>query len=53
MATEEQAAEAIKKLNGSDLGGRKIVVDESKPQEKKSFGGGDNRRPRTNRAPRY
>jgi RNA recognition motif-containing protein len=38
MATEEQAAEAIKQLNGSQLGGRTIVVNESKPQEKKSFG---------------
>jgi RNA recognition motif-containing protein len=37
MATEEQAAEAIKQLNGSQLGGRTIVVNESKPQEKKSF----------------
>ncbi|HJZ13794.1 MAG TPA: RNA-binding protein [Acidobacteriota bacterium] len=52
MATEEQAAEAIKKLNGSELGGRKIVVDESKPQEKKSFGG-DDRRSRANRPSRY
>lgn len=37
MATEEQAAEAIKQLNGSQLGGRTIVVNESKPQEKKNF----------------
>lgn len=44
MATEEQAAEAIKLLNGTQLGGRSIVVNESRPQEKKSFdraGGGD------------
>lgn len=40
MATEEQAAEAIKLLNGKELGGRKLVVNESRPQEKKSFGGG-------------
>lgn len=39
MATEEQAAEAIKRLNGTQLGGRSIVVNESRPQEKK--GGGD------------
>jgi|SRR3990172_6619358 len=53
MATEEQAAEAIKKLNGTDFGGRKIVVDESRPQEKKSFG--ENRRPRSHsgRGSRY
>ncbi len=41
MATEEQAAEAIKRLNGTELGGRSLVVNESRPQEKKSFGGGN------------
>lgn len=40
MATEEQAAEAIKRFNGVELGGRNLVVNESRPQEKKSFGGG-------------
>ncbi len=38
MATEEQAADAIKRFNGMSLGGRNIVVNESRPQEKKSFG---------------
>jgi cold-inducible RNA-binding protein len=40
MATEEQAAEAIKRFNGTQIGGRSIVVNESRPQEKKSFNGG-------------
>ena len=40
MATEEQAADAIKRFNGTELGGRSLVVNESRPQEKKSFGGG-------------
>ena len=40
MATEEQAAEAIKMFNGKELGGRNLVVNESRPQEKRSFGGG-------------
>jgi RNA recognition motif-containing protein len=40
MSTEEQAADAIKRFNGTSLGGRNIVVNESRPQEKKSFGGG-------------
>ena len=40
MATEEQAAEAIKRFNGTQLGGRNLVVNESRPQEKKNFGGG-------------
>jgi hypothetical protein len=34
MATEEQAAEAIKKLNGTQLGGRTIIVNESRPKER-------------------
>ncbi len=37
MATEDEAGEAMRKLNGMVIGGRRIVVDESKPQEKKSF----------------
>lgn len=43
MATEEAAGEAIKRFNGTQLGGRNLVVNESRPQEKKSFGGGSNR----------
>ena len=39
MATEEQAAEAIKRFNGTQIGGRSIVVNESRPQEKRSFDG--------------
>lgn len=52
MATEEQAAEAIKRLNGTQLGGRTIVVNESRPQEKREAG--EMRRPRGNqrRGPR-
>ena len=41
MATEEQAADAIKRFNGTSLGGRTLVVNESRPQEKKNFGRGD------------
>ena len=41
MATEAQAAEAIKMFNGKELGGRSLVVNESKPQEKKNFSNGD------------
>ncbi len=40
MATEEQAAEAIKMFNGKELGGRTLTVNESKPQEKRNFSGG-------------
>ena len=48
MATEEAAADAIKNLNGTDLGGRKIVVNESRPQEKKGFVNDGARAPRPN-----
>lgn len=42
MSTEAEAAEAIKMFNGKELGGRNIVVNESKPQEKRTFSrGGD------------
>lgn len=40
MATEQQAAEAIKMFNGKEFGGRNLVVNESRPQEKRNFGGG-------------
>ncbi len=42
MATEEQAAQAIKLFNGKELGGRALSVNESKPQEKRNFSGGGN-----------
>jgi RNA recognition motif-containing protein len=41
MATEEQAAEAIKMFNGKELGGRTLTVNESRPQEKRNFSGGN------------
>jgi RNA recognition motif-containing protein len=55
MATEEAAADAIKNLNGTDLGGRKIVVNESRPQEKKGFAsdGGRPQRGNQRREQRY
>ncbi len=42
MATEEQASKAIDMFNGKELGGRNLTVNESKPQEKRSFSGGGN-----------
>ena len=51
MATEEQASEAINRLNGTQMGGRTIVVNESRPKENRASGpsGGDGRgRPRFN-----
>lgn len=42
MATAEEAQKAITALNGTQLGGRSITVNEAKPQEKSGgrFGGG-------------
>lgn len=40
--SDDDAKAAIAALDGKDLGGRKIVVNEAKPQEKREF------RPRSN-----
>lgn len=37
MATEEEASAAIAKCNGADLAGRKLIVSEAKPMEKREF----------------
>jgi RNA recognition motif-containing protein len=44
MPDDEQAAKAIESLNGSEVMGRKIVVN--KAEERKSNGGGERRRDR-------
>ena len=44
---EEDAAKAIEMFNNTDFGGRKLVVAEAKPMEKREFKprfGGDNKR---------
>lgn len=46
MSTEEEAQAAIAALNGSEVGGRQIVVNEARPmtersdRPRRSFGGG-------------
>src|ERR1700693_3278127 len=43
MSSEEEAKAAIDKLNGKEISGRAIVVNEARPQEnreRRSFGGG-------------
>ncbi|MBI4223843.1 MAG: RNA-binding protein [Deltaproteobacteria bacterium] len=44
MSNDEEATAAIEKLNNLDLGGRKLVVNEARPMEKREprgdFGGG-------------
>jgi cold-inducible RNA-binding protein len=39
MSTGDEAAAAIEKLNGSDIGGRSLVVNEARPMEPREGGG--------------
>ena len=43
MMSEEGADKAIAKLNGTELSGRALTVNEAKPMVKRDFGGGNNR----------
>jgi RNA recognition motif-containing protein len=40
MSSDDEAAEAIKQLNGKDLGGRTIIVSEARPKEDRPSNGG-------------
>ena len=40
MATAEEAQKAITALNGTQMNGRTITVNEARPQEKRPDGGG-------------
>ncbi len=40
MASDSEAQAAIDKLNGTDYDGRPMKVNEARPQEKRSSGGG-------------
>ncbi len=40
MSTDEEAQTAIDSLNGTELEGRTLTVNEARPQEKRSEGGG-------------
>ena len=40
MATGEEAQKAISALNGTEMGGRTITVNEARPQERTGGGGG-------------
>jgi RNA recognition motif-containing protein len=40
MSSTAEAQKAIQEINGSSLDGREIKVNEAKPQEKRSGGGG-------------
>ena len=40
MSSSDEAAKAINDLNGKDVGGRALVVNEAKPREDRPRGGG-------------
>ena len=40
MSSKEEAEAAIRELNGTDLQGRSITVNEARPKTERSFGGG-------------
>ena len=40
MATDEEAQKAISALNATQMGGRTLTVNEARPQEPRSGGGG-------------
>lgn len=44
MDTDAHAEEAITKFNNFEFEGRNLVVNEARPKENKSFGGGNNNR---------
>src|SRR5713226_555990 len=41
MSTGGEAQKAIQALNGTELGGRTLTVNEAKPMERRDGGGGD------------
>ncbi|NLX23522.1 MAG: RNA-binding protein [Phycisphaerae bacterium] len=43
MASDDEAQAAISALNGQDQGGRPLTVNEAKPRENRSGGGGGGR----------
>jgi RNA recognition motif-containing protein len=40
MASDEDAQNAISSFNGTDVGGRQIVVNEARPMQRRDGGGG-------------
>jgi RNA recognition motif-containing protein len=43
MSTQQEAEQAVQALNGTELDGRSLTVNESKPRENRSGGGSPNR----------
>jgi RNA recognition motif-containing protein len=40
MSSEEEGQNAITKLNGKEISGRELIVNEAKPRENRAGGGG-------------
>jgi cold-inducible RNA-binding protein len=40
FSTDTEAKLAAEKMNGTDLGGRQLTVNEARPKEERTFGGG-------------
>ncbi len=44
MSDDKAAQDAIQKLNGTEISGRSVTVNQARPQEDRRSGGGDSRR---------
>jgi len=53
MSTDEEAQKAIAGLNGKDLGGRALTVNEARPREERAGGSGGRREYRGGGRNRY
>jgi cold-inducible RNA-binding protein len=53
MQSDDDAQAAIQRFNGTDLGGRALVVNEAKPKPAFAGGGGDGQGPRRRSEPRW
>lgn len=47
MANGDEAKRAVEAMNGKSLGGRTLIVNEARPEEKRTGGGGGDRGPRS------
>lgn len=53
FGTDDEARLAAEKMNGTDLGGRQLTVNEARPKEERSFSGSTDRGCRSNTGNRY
>jgi RNA recognition motif-containing protein len=53
MSSDEEAQNAIRELNGSQVGGRSLTVNEARPKPSRSGGFGGGQSPRRRSEPRW